>query len=329
MAGQAVFGFGITVGGDRRRGGGLPAPGGDPASGCWPTSGIPLVRPLFAVGAPGCTACSCGRGVRVLGPEVRFLLGAAHPGGLGLEVTTAAAVGGTGAVRVRRSTRRSCRGSTGADAVRPRAVRPWPAICAHDFGVDIAKVVTELGSFATVAALLVAAVVVLLAARAPGGGRRCSCSGIALVYLAVDIAKEAIDRPRPAGPLVSTSESAFPSGHAAYSTPGWRWRWCSPASRGLAEPGGDHHRRAAARGGHRPVAGVPARALLVGRGRRLGARRGDLRRCWPRSRWSSRTSATMSASRRHVRRPPLDGPHDHRAHDRPGQRPDRRRATPA
>ena len=38
------------------------------------------------------------------------------------------------------------------------------------------------------------------------------------MYLAVQIAKAGIDRPRLPGSLVDTSGSAFPSGHAAYST---------------------------------------------------------------------------------------------------------------
>ena len=40
----------------------------------------------------------------------------------------------------------------------------------------------------------------------------------ALIYVAVHIAKAAIDRPRPANPLITTDGSAFPSGHAAYAT---------------------------------------------------------------------------------------------------------------
>ena len=39
-----------------------------------------------------------------------------------------------------------------------------------------------------------------------------------LLYIAVNAAKAGVDRPRPAGPLVETSGSSFPSGHAAYST---------------------------------------------------------------------------------------------------------------
>jgi undecaprenyl-diphosphatase len=38
------------------------------------------------------------------------------------------------------------------------------------------------------------------------------------IYAAVHITKAAVDRPRPPRPLVDTSLSAFPSGHAAYST---------------------------------------------------------------------------------------------------------------
>src|SRR4029453_1647908 len=42
--------------------------------------------------------------------------------------------------------------------------------------------------------------------------------GTALICAAVHITKAGIDRPRPADPLVETSLSSFPSGHAAYAT---------------------------------------------------------------------------------------------------------------
>ena len=42
--------------------------------------------------------------------------------------------------------------------------------------------------------------------------------GSLLIVFAVDIAKAAIDRPRPSNPLQATQGSSFPSGHAAYST---------------------------------------------------------------------------------------------------------------
>jgi membrane-associated phospholipid phosphatase len=42
--------------------------------------------------------------------------------------------------------------------------------------------------------------------------------GLALIYVAVNLAKAGIDRPRPAAPLTDSSQSAYPSGHAAYAT---------------------------------------------------------------------------------------------------------------
>jgi membrane-associated phospholipid phosphatase len=39
-----------------------------------------------------------------------------------------------------------------------------------------------------------------------------------MLYVAVNVTKGAIDRPRPAGSLVDTSGAAYPSGHTAYAT---------------------------------------------------------------------------------------------------------------
>ena len=170
----------------------------------------PLVRPLFVVGRP-LHRLAVRPVVRVLAPEVRFLMDR-----LTLKLVTAMAVAGTGIyvfvlyVMVR---------------VGPTALTPFDRelfdVGRHlrtDLAVDVAKAVTELGSFASVTALLV-------------GGRRgrwwratgrldaaLLVLGFALVYLAVDVTKDAVDRVRPAGPLVDTSESSFPSGHAAYAT---------------------------------------------------------------------------------------------------------------
>ena len=41
--------------------------------------------------------------------------------------------------------------------------------------------------------------------------------GLALTWLAVEVAKSVVDRPRPADPLVETTGSAYPSAHAAYA----------------------------------------------------------------------------------------------------------------
>ena len=42
-------------------------------------------------------------------------------------------------------------------------------------------------------------------------------AGVALAHLAVPILKEALDRPRPPGPLTDAGGDAWPSGHATYA----------------------------------------------------------------------------------------------------------------
>ena len=139
-----------------------------------------------------------------------------------------------------------------------------------DFGVDVAKAVTELGSFPSVIALLVVAVVVLVARERPLDAALLVL-GFALVYLAVDVTKDAVDRVRPAGPLVDTSESSFPSGHAAYAT-----AWIAVAvaltrERGLPSQAAIVTGAIVLTAAIGLTQGLPAGALLVGRGGRLGA----------------------------------------------------------
>jgi undecaprenyl-diphosphatase len=83
--------------------------------------------------------------------------------------------------------------------------------------VDVAKLVSDVGSFATVATGVVLTAV-LLAARRRAPELLVLVLGFALIYLTVQATKAAIDRPRPDGALVGTSGSAYPSGHAAYAT---------------------------------------------------------------------------------------------------------------
>jgi undecaprenyl-diphosphatase len=59
---------------------------------------------------------------------------------------------------------------------------------------------------------------VILVARERPADAALLVLGFALLYLAVDVTKDAVGRVRPAGPLVDTSEESFPSGHAAYAT---------------------------------------------------------------------------------------------------------------
>jgi undecaprenyl-diphosphatase len=81
---------------------------------------------------------------------------------------------------------------------------------------DVVAQVSALGSRAVVI-VLVAVSAVWAAAR----GRRLDALvlpvGLLLTLLAVDVAKEAYDRPRPPGAHVATSGAAYPSGHAAFA----------------------------------------------------------------------------------------------------------------
>jgi undecaprenyl-diphosphatase len=213
VAGQAVFGFGLTVGvivgivlAYRRR--------AEIAAWLRAHQSHPLLRPLFALARP-LHRLVVRPVARLLGPEIRFLWERLTPGGLGLELTTAAAVGGAGVfvfVLYVQALSRSL-------ALTPldRNMLDLADELRTDIGVDIAKLVTDLGSFPAVAALVVVACVLLAARRRPVE-LAVLVAGLAIVYVAVDVTKAAIDRPRPAAPLVATADASFPSGHAAYAT---------------------------------------------------------------------------------------------------------------
>jgi membrane protein DedA with SNARE-associated domain len=83
--------------------------------------------------------------------------------------------------------------------------------------VDIAEVVTALGSLAVVLPLA-ALCAVLLAWRRRWAELGVLAAGLGAVYAGVHELKAAVDRPRPDGGLVDASGSSFPSAHAAYST---------------------------------------------------------------------------------------------------------------
>jgi membrane protein DedA with SNARE-associated domain/membrane-associated phospholipid phosphatase len=82
--------------------------------------------------------------------------------------------------------------------------------------VDLAKIVTALGAFPTVAIAALATAIWALMRRRPIDAVAL-VAGIALTDLAVHVAKDAYDRPRPSGSLVETALSAYPSGHALQS----------------------------------------------------------------------------------------------------------------
>ena len=136
------------------------------------------------------------------------------PGDLGLELTTLFAVAGVGAfvfvwdlVRIEQGN-----GLLAGDAGSLRLADRLHM----DMLVNVAKVVTALGSLPVAIALVALAAATLVWRRALRDALAL-VAGLALTYAAVHITKDAVDRPRPARALVDTDGAAYPSGHAAYA----------------------------------------------------------------------------------------------------------------
>ena len=213
VAGQAIFGFGVTVAvivgvvvAYKRR--------ADIRDWLLAHESHPLVRPLFIVGRP------LYRWVvkpvyDAVVPELRFLWNRVTPGELGLELSTAVAVAGVGIfVYVLYIVELS--GDPGPTPLDTELLDLADKLYNAAL-VDVAQVVSALGALPTVLALVLATSVVL-AVRQRWAELVVLVTGSLLTYAAVHIAKAAIDRPRPPDPLVETSLSSFPSGHAAYAT---------------------------------------------------------------------------------------------------------------
>jgi undecaprenyl-diphosphatase len=213
IAGKAAFGFGVTVGvivaavvAYRRR----------RAIKRWLLEhrDHPLVRPLFVLGAPVYRSVVRPL-VRFAAPQLRFLWERLTPGELGLELTTLLAVGGVGMYVF------VLYGVTlgGSFELTPldRQLLDLGDRVRTDVGVDVAKLITSLGSFTAVTTLLLVTAIVLVARR-QWPETVTLVLGFALLYAAVHLTKAGIDRPRPTGSLVATSDASYPSGHAAYAT---------------------------------------------------------------------------------------------------------------
>jgi undecaprenyl-diphosphatase len=167
----------------------------------------PALRPLAAVVRP------IGRFLR--GP-LRFVWRRVTPGELGLELTTLLAVAAVGSFAfVAYIIALDHQSDPALIAGDQRA-----ADMADDLRMawldDVARAVTHLGSTGVVGAAVVATVVVLLWRRRIFEAAALA-AGSVLTWLAVNIAKAAVDRPRPSGSLVETSGDSYPSGHAAYA----------------------------------------------------------------------------------------------------------------
>jgi undecaprenyl-diphosphatase len=85
-----------------------------------------------------------------------------------------------------------------------------------DTVVSIAKVFTNLGSLPAIELITFGAVMFLIGRRYFAEAVAIGIGGI-FVVVANHVAKAAIDRPRPAGGLISADGSSYPSGHATYS----------------------------------------------------------------------------------------------------------------
>ena len=174
----------------------------------------PLIRPLFAIGAP-LYRWLVRPIAQFFAPYVRFVWHRVRPGELGLELTTLMAIAGVGlfVFVMYLPALGQNPGPTPFDS----DVLDFAEKLRNDTLVDIAKVVTALGAFPTVAGL-VGATAALLALRGRHTEAIVLVVGLVLVYIAVNVTKGVVDRPRPPDSLVETKGDAYPSGHAAYAT---------------------------------------------------------------------------------------------------------------
>jgi membrane protein DedA with SNARE-associated domain/membrane-associated phospholipid phosphatase len=164
----------------------------------------PLLRPVAAVVRP------VARWAK--GP-LRFFWNRITPGELGLELTTLLAVAAVGsfafaglAIEV----------DHGTQLAGDRTAFRWADKVRSGTLDDVAKAVTHLGSLTAVLIGIVLTIVVLLMRRRVIESVSLA-SGMLLTFIAVHVAKGAVDRPRPSDALVSTDGMSYPSGHAAYA----------------------------------------------------------------------------------------------------------------
>jgi membrane protein DedA with SNARE-associated domain/membrane-associated phospholipid phosphatase len=212
VAGQAILGFGVTVGvivgivvAYRRR--------HDIHAWLLAHERHPLIRPLFAVARPVHRRVVQPL-VRFVAPEARSLWERITPGGLGLELTTTLAIGGIGLyVFILYVVILS--GDPGLTPFDQQFLDMSRDLRSPTL-TDVAKAISDLGALPTCIGVVVATSIVL-AARGRIAEVVVLAGGFLLIYLAVHVTKAGIDRPRPTAPLVDTDGSSFPSGHAAYS----------------------------------------------------------------------------------------------------------------
>ena len=150
---------------------------------------------------------------KVADMAARFTADRVTPGNLGLELTTLLALGLIGAFSF------FLIGDAILNNPNPRIDR-WAADIAdrlhNDMVVDVARVVTDIGS-SPVTAILALATAIFAAVKRRWLDAGALVAGWLLVFAAVHIAKTTYDRERPAEAFTDTFNAAYPSGHMAYA----------------------------------------------------------------------------------------------------------------
>ena len=142
----------------------------------------------------------------------RFVADRLTPGDYGLEVTTLHAIMAVGgfffignAIELR--TVDLVPGDTRTADLMARIQADWLT--------SIAKVVSDVGDSVVLVPALVLTVGFLFYRRRVSESLALA-AGSVLIWVAVPIAKDVVDRPRPTGSLIETSGASYPSGHAAH-----------------------------------------------------------------------------------------------------------------
>jgi membrane protein DedA with SNARE-associated domain/membrane-associated phospholipid phosphatase len=173
----------------------------------------PLLRPIAAVLRPV---------LRALRAPAMFVWNRLTPGELGLELTTLLAIVAVGGFALISNAIMLSHVDHGV--LDERVIR-YAGDIATPVGIDLAKVVAELGSL-PVAIVLVVVTSVLLLWRGEFRPAIALTAGLVMTYVLVHVLKGAYDRPRPPSAVVDLGGDSFPSGHAAYSI---AWVACAVA----------------------------------------------------------------------------------------------------
>jgi undecaprenyl-diphosphatase len=153
-------------------------------------------------------------GLRRLLPQIRFVWHRITPGGLGLEFTSLVAVLSV-SLFVLVGYAIMVSGDPGPTSGDTEAIEVVDAM-RSDWLTDVAEAVSALGTASVTIAIGAIAGGLLLARR-----RMLEfwvlLAALVLSHVAVPVLKEVIDRPRPPGSLVETSDQSYPSGHSTYA----------------------------------------------------------------------------------------------------------------